>query len=265
LFWMPYHVDFAKFSDARNRGKEVSIIWATKSFLGIILPIVSGLLIAYFNFSVVFVIAIILYASAVIPWMALPRTRERYEWGSFETFRRLFKNENRELVLANMANGAENAVTLIIWPIFIWLLLSGDYVAVGILSSLIVFVGVIVQLLVGKYTDIFNKRKLLHWGSVFYALGWIVKIFVLTGFHVFLAGAYHSFAKIFKDTPFDTLNYEILADQGHFVDEYTVLKEIAVQVGKVLMLVFAIVVAFNFGLNWTFVLAALASLFVNLL
>ena len=92
-----------------------------------------------------------------------------------------------------------------------------------------------------------------------------VVVFVLTGFHIFIAGTYHLFARIFKDTPFDTLNYEILADQGHFVDEYTVIKEIAVQMGKVLMLVFAIIIASYFGLNWTFALAALASLFVNML
>ena len=169
------------------------------------------------------------------------------------------------MVLANIANGAENTVALVIWPIFIWQLLKGNFVAMGLLSSLIVFVGVILQLVAGKYTDIFNKRKLLHWGSIFYALGWLAKVFVLTGFHIFLVGAYHQFARIFKDTPFDALNYEYLADKGHYVDEYTVLKEIAVQVGKVLILIFAIIIVLNFGLNWTFALAALATLFVNLL
>ena len=117
----------------------------------------------------------------------------------------------------------------------------------------------------GKYTDLFNKRKMLHWGSSLCAVGWLAKIFILSAFHIFVVGAYHSLTKIFKDTPFDALNYEILADQGHLVDEYTVLKEIAIQVGRVLVLILAIVIAFNFGLNWTFVLAALASLFINLL
>ena len=81
----------------------------------------------------------------------------------------------------------------------------------------------------------------------------------------FFIGTYHVFTKIFKDTPFDTLNYEMMADRGHYVDEYTVLKEIAVQMGKILMLIFAILVALNFGLNWTFALAAIASLFINLM
>jgi len=264
-FWLPFHVDFAKFTDKHDRGKEVSLIWATKSFLGIIMPIISAYLITYYGFNMVFIIAILLYLSAGIPFLALPRTREKFEWKYWETIKRFFSKENRSLVWANMANGAENSVSMIIWPIFIWQLLDGDYAAVGVLSSLIVLIGVILQLIVGKYTDIFNKRKLLHWGSFFYAMGWLMKIFVLTGYQIFLAGAYHKFAQIFKNTPFDTLNYEILADQGHYVDEYTVIKELAVQLGKILILLFALIVALNFGLNWTFVLAALASLLVNFL
>ncbi len=265
LFWMPFHVDFAKFTDKGDRGKEVSIIWAMKSFLGILMPIAAGFLIEYIGFGVVFIVGVSLYLAAIIPFMTLPHTRERYDWTPRQTIKNFFKKENRNLVLSNIANGAENAVTLIIWPIFIWQLLDGNYAAMGILSSAIVLIGVALQLVAGKYTDVLNKRKLLHWGSMFYALGWLVKVFVLTGFHIFLAGAYHQFARIFKDTPFDTLNYEYLADKGHLVDEYTVLKEIAVQVGKVLILIFAIIIVLNFGLNWTFALAALATLFVNLL
>jgi len=164
-----------------------------------------------------------------------------------------------------MANGAENAVGIIIWPIFIWKLLEGDYAAVGTVSSLIVVVTIVLQLTVGKYTDIFDKRRMIHWGSFLYALGWIAKIFVLTSFHIFIAGAYHKFVQIFKDTPFDALNYEIMADHGHYVDEFTVLKEISVQLGKTLMLLFILLIALSFGLNWTFALAALASLFINFL
>ncbi len=265
LFWLPYHVDFAKFTERHDRGKEVGIIWATKSLLGIVLPVVSGLLITYLGFNSVFIIVIILFLLPIIPFMALPRTHERFEWKYIQTFRNFFKKENRPLVLSNMANGAENSVALIIWPIFIWRLLNGNYVEVGILSSLIVFIGVVIQLLAGKFTDLFNKRRLLRWGSIFYAFGWLMKMFVLSGLQIFLVGTYHQFAQIFKDTPFDTLNYEYLADRGHYVDEYTVLKELAVQSGKASILALAIVVAIYFGVNWTFLLAAMATLFVNAL
>ncbi|MFH1661859.1 MAG: MFS transporter [Candidatus Falkowbacteria bacterium] len=265
MFWLPYHIDFAKFTNKIDRGKEVSLMWATRSFLGIIMPIASGYLIMRFDFNVIFIIAIILLLSAGIPYLALPHTREKFSWGVAETFKKYFARENRKLILANMANGAENVVGVIIWPIFIWQLFDENYLEVGIISSLIVFVAIILQFTVGKYTDLFDKRKMLKWGSALYASGWVIKIFVLTAFHVFIAGTYHMLMGIFKDTPFDTINYEIMADHGHLVDEYTVLKEMAIQLGRSLMLVFAIIIALNFGLNWTFGLAALASLLITLL
>ena len=264
-FWYPYHIDFAKFTDKRDRGKDVSLIWASYSFLSIIMPIISGWLIMKYGFDIVILIVIAIYLSSYIPFLTLPRTKERFAWNYRETLRQFIAKKNRRIILSNMANGAENAVTLVIWPIFIWQLLQGNYFNVGAVSSLIVLAAVVLQLIAGKYADIFNKRKIMHWGSGFYALGWIFKIYVLSSFQIFLAGAYHSFARIFKDTPFDALNYEVMADQGHYIDEYTVIKEMAVNFGKTLILVFAILVAFNFGINWTFILAALASLLINFL
>lgn len=265
LFWLPYHVDMAKFTDKTNRGMGVSIMWATRSALSVLMPVISGLLLKYFGFGIVFYIAIVIYISSLIPYIKLPRTKERYSWGYFETWKHFFSKNNRKLVLANIANGAENTVGLIIWPIFIWQLFEGDYLKVGAVSSLIVLVSIVLQLVVGKYTDKFDKRKMIHWGSAFYAFGWIAKVFVLSPFHVFIVGAYHGFAGIFKDTPFDALVYELMADRGHFVDEYTALKEMAIQIGKVLMLVAVLIVATTFGLNWAFALAAFASLFINVL
>ncbi len=267
LFWLPFHTDLAKFTNIKNRGQSIGLLWATRTFLGVVMPVISGFLLARFGYNIVFWLAIITYLSSLIPFAWLPRTRERYEWGYRQTWREYFKRANRKLVLANMANGAENVVGIIIWPIFIWQILHGNYFAVGAVSSLIVLATIVLQLVVGRFTDKFDKRKMIHWGSTLYASGWLAKMFVLTAFQIFIVGTYHSFTQIFKDTPFDALNYEVLADHGHYVDEYTVLKEIAVQLGKVLMLIFILllVVVIHFNLSWTFALAALASLLINFL
>ena len=265
LFWVPYNVDIAEFTHKRERGKEISILWGTRTVFGVIMPLIAGLLLLEFSFNFVFVLAIIIYSSALIPYIKLPKIEEKYSWGYWQTFKKCFAPETRKVFLANMANGAEGGVGAIIWPIFIFQVLDGDFLKMGLISSLIIFVTIILQLSVGKYTDVFNKRKMLKFGSVFYATGWLAKIFVLTAGQIFVVGAYHSLTKIFKDTPFDALNYEIIADHGHYVDEYTVVKEIAIQAGKILILAFAIIVALNFGLNWTFALAAMASLFINVL
>jgi len=183
-----------------------------------------------------------------------------------ETWKQFFSRKRRKIVLAYMADGAENVVGIVIWPIFIYQLLNGDYFQVGAISTFIVGVTVGAQLLLGKKMDENDSKKdALKWGSFLYSAGWVVKIFITTAFHIFMVGAYHSVAKIFLRTPFDALTYEIAANQGHFVDEFTVLHEIAINFGKALMVLLIVVISFYLAIQWTFILAAASAIVFNLL
>ena len=59
--------------------------------------------------------------------------------------------------------------------------------------------------------------------------------------------------------------YEQAADRGHYVDEYTVLREISLNIGRVLMLVSLFILFYFVGLTFAFILAAIASLLINTL
>jgi len=102
-------------------------------------------------------------------------------------------------------------------------------------------------------------------GSIFSAFGWIIKIFVGTGFQIFVAGTYHNIMNIFIREPFETLTYEMASDQGHFVDEFTVLREIAINLGRTITMILAILIAGLYSIEGTFILGAVAVLLLNLL
>ena len=166
--------------------------------------------------------------------------------------------------MAHIADGSEQSIGLVIWPIFIFELLDGNYLQVGALAAIVTGATIILQLLVGKYTD--NKiirEKLLKFGAFLYSIGWLFKIFVATAFHIFIADAYHRFMKIFMRLPFDAFTYESTADNGHFVDELTVLNEMSLHVGKALMLLAVILLSLYFSINMTFILAAVSSILLN--
>jgi len=74
---------------------------------------------------------------------------------------------------------------------------------------------------------------------------------------------YHGFAKLFTTTSIDTMYYDLAADSGHYVDEVTVLREIAIQIGKVCTLVCILLLTLFVSLQWTFLIAAVAALFLN--
>ena len=266
LYWLPYHVDFAKFSSKLNLGRELGLIGATRDVIGILIPIIAGFLIGKFNFDVVFIISIILYLISGIPYLTLPKTHEHFSWSYKETWRQFFSKERRDNVLAFLADGAEEEVGYLVWPLFIFQLLRGNFLQVGAISTIIIGVAVVLEIVVGRKIDFKTpKEHILKAGTILYSIGWVFKIFVATGFHIFIAGAYHSTVRILLRTPFDALTYEIAADQGHYVDEFTVLHEMAIQAGKILACIAIIAVSFFLPIQWTFILAAFAALFLNLL
>jgi len=265
MWWLPCHTDMAKFTNKRNRGKQLSLLEATTMALGTIGPIAAGWILTRYNYDVLFLIAIIIYFISLIPFSGLPKTRERFSWTYLRTWQEFFSKRRRRAVMAFVGNGAEDAVGLIIWPIFIYSLLNGKYFEIGALSTLIVAVTILLQLAMGKYADIGAKGKMIKISTFLYATGWAIKIFIATAFQIFIASAYHNLTKIFSRTPFDALTYEKAADQGHYVDEFTVIHEIAIQLGKSAMLFFVLLVLMFFSIQWAFLLAAVASLAMNFL
>lgn len=265
LFWIPYHTDFARFTDKASRGRVMAFLSSVSSIASIIIPVISGWVIASYGFEVLFILSMLLVAVSVVPLLLLKPTYEKFSFSFLQTWRQLFGRKFRRMFLSNFADGIENMIGTIIWPIFIFQLLRGDFLAVGAISSLIVLFSVALRMIVGSYTDKFDKRRLMRYGSALYSLGWLFKIFVVTGFQIFIASTYHTLAAIMMRTPFDALMYEKTADAGHYVDELTVLREMALNLGRCACIVALFVLVNLVGLQWTFVLAGIASLFVNLL
>jgi MFS family permease len=263
-YWLPYHIEFTKLTKKRDRGKQLSLMLATASLIGIFAPVVAGTLITHQGYNVLFIIAIVLFLVSSVPYFTIPRTHETYSWSYTKTWKQLFRKSNQSMLIPLIAEGAENTVGVIIWPIFIFNILEGNYFEVGAVSTLIVAATIGIQLFAGSYVDGKGKRGLLRTGTVLYAFGWILKVFVATAFHIFVAGVYHSVMKIFVHTPFETLVYEVAADQGHYIDEFSALREMAIGIGKSLMLIMAILISIYTSIVWTFALAAVASLLFNL-
>jgi len=265
LYWVPYHTEFAELTDKKKRGKQIGLLDSFTSVLSIIIPFVSGLLIKTFGFNFVFVIVIILIIIGIIPLLFVPKIKVKFSWSYKRCWQEYFKKDNRKMMITYMADGAENWIGAVLWPIFIWQLLKGQYLSVGLITSLVTLVAVILKLVIGDYTDKFNKRKLMKVGSILSSLGWIIKIFITTSFHIFIASTYHNFALILLRTSFDALMYEKAADSGHYVDEYTTLREMYIQTGRVIVMILILILINFISLNLVFFLAAISSLLVNLL
>ncbi|PIR94238.1 hypothetical protein COT97_01975 [Candidatus Falkowbacteria bacterium CG10_big_fil_rev_8_21_14_0_10_39_11] len=266
LYWIQFHTDFAKFTNRKTRGKQISLFSAIASLVAIFLPLISGFVLENYSFSMLFIAASFICLVSAMPLVFLPEKKEEFTFGYFESYKKAFAKKNRKNFISYAADGAQGFVGMVLWPLFIWLVMNESYSAMGIVSSVIILGSIVVKLVVGDYTDKFDKRKVMKYGTFLYSLGWVVKIFVATGFHIFLASTYHSFAAIVMRTPYDALRYEKAADSGNMVDEYNVLREISLNFGRVLMVVLMMgLLVVTQDINLSFIFAAGISLLINLI
>lgn len=264
--WVPYHVDFTLFTSDGERGRIVSLSMATIAFLGVVGPILAGFIIDKAGYDTLFAVAIALLMAATISYAFVPETATQFTWSYRQTLQKMFSKDYSGVALGEFANGIEVAVTTIVWPIFLYEILNGDVFSIGAVSTVIVAVTIVLQLMIGKYLDAKkgNHEKALKVGSTLYAIGWIFKIFVLSTAQVFFVGLYHNIVKIFTKTPFSAILYDMSADQGKYVDEFTVVREMSNHGGRAIALFFIAILTIYIPIGWTFIFAALASLALNM-
>lgn len=263
FYWSPFHVDFAEFTSRKHRGSQLSVLYAIQRVIGVLAPVTAAFVIAMFSYHVVFFAALIIVAFSVVPLFYIPRHDVQYEFGFRESFKKLFSRQFRSLTTSMMAHGAENVVGTAVWPVFLFVIFKGDYLDVGLFTTVIVVITLVLELFVGRLTDHSKKRRLLRYGTGIYAVGWMWKGLVSTVIGVFAASTFHTFGSILLRTPLDALMYEQAADSGHYVDEYTVLREMAMCMGRVLILSFLLLITAFFPLGTSFFVAAVATLGIN--
>lgn len=265
FYWLPYHIDVAVFTDRSQRGKQLSSIDSLSTIIMAVMPFIGAIIISHAGYDNVFYIAVFFYILSMIPLFYVKDNRETFTFGYFETWKKLFSKENRNILIPFMSFGVQSGVGLVIWPIFVFTVVTGDYVTVGFIALVTVVGAVILKLVIGDLADRWSKRKLLHLTSFLNTTGWVAKIFVETGFQIFIADTYHNFGKNANRIAFDVVAYEQAADNGSYIDEYTVLKEISLNLGRVILLLVSVVVISLWGISAAFALAAVSSVFMTFL
>ncbi|MCD5384442.1 MAG: hypothetical protein LRZ97_00830, partial [Candidatus Pacebacteria bacterium] len=123
------------------------------------------------------------------------------------------------------------------------------------------------NVIVGRVIDKIGRRdKVLKYSTLLSATGWLIKVFVDSAFQIFITDTYHRIGRAANRMTFDSSTYEQAADNGHYIDEFTTLKNMALDIGRVIMLsAVGMLVYFVGNIRIVFILAALATLVMVLL
>jgi MFS family permease len=239
FYWPAYHANFARFSDQKEDGREISTMNVATSLVFIMGPVLAGFIILEWGYGALFTIASIIFLASNIPTLM---TREKFTPSGFsykEAYQDLFNKENRQSLLGYIGFG-EELIVMIIWPVFISIVISNIF-DLGLVVTLATFITTLVIFYIGKLTDSKNKRKILSLGAYIYALAWFFRIFIVNIAGVFFVDTLSRLGKNVISVPLVALAYEKAKEQEashkRVVMSRVLFFEMSLVVGKILAII----------------------------
>ena len=251
IFWISLHTDFARASDKKHRGEEVGFMFYSTIFVGLMGPLIGGLILTYYNFITLFWVVNSILLICVIP---LFFSKEIHEKASF-SYKYIFEKTHFKDLLNFIAYGARLVSEGILWPIFLFLIIK-RYIGLGFLITLSSVIAIFAAYNFGKITDTKSKNILLRTGAVFYSITWLIRSFFKTVFSVSLITLISSILTIMVDIPFTTKTYDKSLKKN--LVEYLVFREIALCIGRSLIIILVILVN---SLTGGFIFTGITTLF----
>src|SRR3989344_3696080 len=229
FYWINFHADFAKFSDKKNRGREVSI-WFITAYMSILLgPILGSIIITYMGFITLFVIVSLIFMLSAVPLFLSSEVYEPIEFSIRDIFRRSHLKETYFYV----TYGIRMMVSMVVFPLYIFFLLA-QYISLGAIASLTALGSMIIGYFVGRLSkDEKKERLMLRYGSLFHSLGLFFMVFVRTFVQIAVVNVYLAMSFIFIDIPHYSMMYTKARKQRNMMG-YIVFREISIGIGRVL-------------------------------
>ncbi len=260
FYWNCYHLTVVGRGDHQKFGSAVSNMGIIARLVSVAGPALGGLIIALCGFPVLLSLAFVLILISSLP-LARVAADGNYRLAPAKFLLRRSRGEKfRKMFGALAGSNARAAVDVIVWPLFVFLLAAESYVKMGLITSGVLLISVVVVFLVGKLVargGVRSDRRALTFGVVSESFVWIAKMTIQTLTQVFWWDALANILFSFQFVPFDTIVYEQLAAYPRPY-EFIVMRELALRLGGLFGLA-SLLAVIGLGLPWTaaFVLVAL--------
>ncbi len=238
LYWPAYHANFATYSFDQEQGRQVSNLMAVDSLVYILGPLMGGVLIELAGFKVLFVVVCFLIIMSNIPMLITPEKFVPKKVPYWQSYKNLFKAENRRRVLSYLGYG-EELIVVVIWPIFISIFFK-DYFSIGSLAALSTLISTLLIFYVGRSTDKQDKHQVLRFSTIIYALVWTLRLIARTPLGVFLIDSLSRLSKQSLSIPLVSLTYQKARENG--VMSSVLIYEMSIVFSKILAALLGIAV-----------------------
>lgn len=175
-FFTAFHIDFSKVKHSKTGGSELGLAYLGERLGAVFGPIIGGLVAFVFGPKYIFVAAIFVLLSAVIP---LFLTKEPTRLNQKLIYHDFSIAKIKRDVASYSFFTVEVAVSMIVWPLFLGVFVFGDhpYIQLGSIMSISIIISLIVARVYGKLIDNRQGRNLLRFSVISNAVLHLFRVF----------------------------------------------------------------------------------------
>ena len=257
-----YNLDFSRAANAGHIGREVGSRFAAGSLVQALAPFVGGVFIAAAGFNYLFVLVGFLLLLAIVPllWFRAHRSSSRLR--AVEVVALLKDRSLRPFTLSGAGYATEKMAGLIIWPLIIFLAV-GSLANFGLIISIGVLVGALVEYGAGFLTDIGRRRRVITIGALVSAAVWLFRPFSATP-AVILTNHIAASVSFGALTVAWAAQYYKIAHMLETPDVFIVSREILYNAARVVFLAVLMVLSLYLPLASFFLVASLLAMVASL-
>lgn len=265
MFFVAYHVDFSKVIHADHGGKELGFMTIMERIGAALGPVVGGVIATLFGPQYTIAAALVLFVGAVIPLFFTAEPTRLHQKLVFRglPYRKLWRD-----FLTRAAMGMDNTASLVVWPFYaaIVLLTVNTYASVGLVTSLGIIASILTAHFIGQVVDRNKGRILLNWSVGLNSFVHVLRT-IVSGFGgTIMVNMANEAVTAGYMMPYTKGMYDRAEDLPGFRIVYIIMVELAVDAGKVLLLLVTWSLTFAMqplhALLASFLIAAFFTLFI---
>jgi MFS family permease len=247
IFWPAMHSELAANGSNKKIGKQMSILNIVTTLVATFAPFIGGYFLDNFSFyilvlvvlSLVFLGSIPLIFSEDVKLMSYSLSYKRY----FKLFIDYLKTTDK---YAFISEGIEASISVLVWPIFLFILFNKSYTKLGTLFTFVSLFSVLIMMYFKDHLDKSDRTNTLKRVTYLLSLNWFLRSLILI-FGFFLVYFVESFFKLVQNL-FHVSYFSIFynnAKKKNFLD-YIIVREQYVQLSKCLFILLVLFPLFKY-------------------
>ncbi len=255
-----YHLNYLEHSDAKKRGREISILISIPLIASLLSPFLGGLTINYLNYQYLYIIGAIILAISSIPLFLTKDQKEKMNFKISDVYKFIFEKRNKNITRGFFGAATSGIIGLIIWPLFLTSL-NLKTETIGMITSLTAILTLVIFFILTKKENKEQREKIIKKRTLIHTIGWLARIFASSALSAFVIDAYKKLSFKLLQVEWSAYIYELAKKQNYF--KFIIAREIIFNLSRILILPILMII-FTFSSS-PFILAFIMASFLSLL